>query len=61
MDIKPENIMIKKGCKQDRLYLIDFGISRSFLRRGNHVQQLSQPKIYGTLKFCSINAGRGMQ
>jgi serine/threonine protein kinase len=55
-DIKPANFAIDR-VNQRRVYLIDFGLSRSLRRRGTKF--LRKPRVYvpfrGTPGYCSVN------
>ena len=61
-DIKPENFLL--GYKNSpTLYLIDFGLAKKYRssRTGKHVKFSRNGKMFGTLKYNSFNADRGMQ
>ena len=61
-DIKPENFLI--GLENEAfIYLIDFGISRKYRssKTGKHIQFSLTGKLFGTLKFLSYNATRGVE
>ena len=61
-DLKPENFLF--GLEnQSLLYLIDYGISRKYRssRTGKHIKYSLTGKLFGTLKFLSYNATRGVE
>ena len=61
-DLKPENFLV--GCKNNSIiYIIDFGISRKFRssRTGKHIKFGKIGRIFGTLRYISHNASRGME
>ena len=61
-DIKPENFLI--GLKNEAfIYLIDFGISRKYRssKTGKHIQFSLTGRLFGTIKFLSYNATRGVE
>ena len=61
-DIKPENFV--KGYKDDSIiYIIDFGISRKYKssRTGKHLKFRITGKVFGTLRYISYNATRGVE
>ena len=61
-DIKPENFLL--GYENKKLiYLIDFGISRKYRssRTGKHIKYNLTGKLFGTLRFLSYNATRGVE
>ena len=60
-DIKPHNFLMGNEYK-DRIYMIDFGLSKKYRSaRGNHVKFSVLKMITGTLRFCSLNAMRGIE
>ena len=61
-DMKPENFLFGLEDKSF-LYLIDFGIARKYRssRTGKHIKYSLTGKLFGTLKFLSYNATRGVQ
>ena len=61
-DIKPENFLI--GLENEAfIYLIDFGISRKYRssKTGKHIQFSLTGRLFGTIKFLSYNATRGVE
>ena len=61
-DIKPENFVI--GSKnQSIIYIIDFGISRKYRssRTGKHLKFQIIGKMFGTVRYASYNASRGVE
>ena len=61
-DMKPENFLF--GLENETLlYLIDFGISRKYRssRTGKHIKYSLTGKLFGTLKYLSYNATRGVE
>jgi serine/threonine protein kinase len=60
-DLKPDNIMIgdytKDSKLMNKLYLIDFGISQSYLKEnGEHMAFESDVPFKGNVIFSSKNA-----
>ena len=61
-DIKPENFLL--GYKNNStIYIIDFGISRKYKssRTGKHIRFSKTGKLFGTIRYCSYNASRGIE
>lgn len=57
-DIKPSNIMFKNN----KLYIIDFGLSKFFIdKNGNHIALKNNKKFIGTTRYCSINIHEGLE
>ncbi|CAD8124206.1 unnamed protein product [Paramecium sonneborni] len=54
-DIKPENFVVF----QDKLYLIDFGLSKLFIQDGKHLEYRENKGMIGTARYASINALKG--
>ena len=61
-DMKPENFLLGLENKTF-LYLIDFGIARKYRssRTGKHIKYSLTGKLFGTMKFLSYNATRGVE
>ena len=57
--MKPENFM--RGRTNNRLYLIDFGLSQRFLKNGCHIPYAENISIVGNLDFSSISQHLGIQ
>jgi len=59
-DIKLENFML--GLKdKDTIYLIDYGLSKSYLRNNEHVKKtINTNNIVGTIEYISPNVHEGM-
>ncbi|CDW77079.1 ck1 family protein kinase [Stylonychia lemnae] len=52
-DIKPSNFMMKDG----KVYIIDFGLSKQYLKDGVHCDQLEQiQQLKGSPFFASLNS-----
>jgi len=62
-DIKPENFLIGTGTQNYQIYVIDFGLSKSFIdsETKSHIKFNTDLGITGTPRYCSINANRGCQ
>jgi len=61
-DIKPENFLL--GYKNNSIiYLIDFGMSRKYKssRTGKHLKYSLTGKLFGTFRYLSYNASRGVE
>lgn len=56
-DIKPSNFLLGRGKDSNKVFLTDFGISKSFLQSdGKHIPQLRTGEFRGTIAYSSLNA-----
>jgi serine/threonine protein kinase len=58
-DLKPENFVCGRGTNSNNIYLVDFGLTRTYLdSQGKHVPNKfdSSSDITGTARYCSANA-----
>jgi len=62
-DIKPENFLIGIGMNINRLYLIDFGLSKRFVDpvSGRHIPYRDNKRLTGTARYSSINTHLGVE
>lgn len=56
-DIKPDNFVIDKN---NSLWLIDFGLSKSYLRKKKHCEYCDNKSFIGTTRYASINVHNGI-
>jgi serine/threonine protein kinase len=59
-DIKPENFMISCGAGggaggEKKLHIIDFGLSRFYMKGGKHVSATPNASIVGTIRYISTH------
>lgn len=62
-DIKPQNFLVGRGDRHNRVYLIDFGVSTNYIdpRTGEHMMYTSNNGLIGTAYYVSINTHLGDQ
>lgn len=62
-DIKPDNIVLGLGESQDKVFMLDFGLSRKYRssRTLEHYPMRDRKKLTGTARYASINALKGME
>jgi len=53
-DIKPDNFLLGKNTTQ--LFLIDFGLCKSYLNNDTHIEIKETKNLIGSLTYASINA-----
>jgi len=60
-DIKPENFCMNND-PHGELYLIDFGLSRSFKDiTGKHIECIEKKGLVGTARYASVNSHMGLE
>lgn len=59
-DIKPENFMWGIKEKSHHLYIIDFGLSKTYWDK-KHCQLKQKLSLTGTARYASLNAHRGVE
>ena len=62
-DIKPDNFTMGLGDNSDKVYLIDFGLSKKYRssRTLAHIKYCEGKKLTGTARYASINALKGCE
>jgi len=61
-DLKPENIAMGKNEEWNKVYLIDFGISKIFRdKHGKHIPYKENRPFIGTTRYASIAAHTGKE
>ena len=58
-DIKPENFMFNESGEGKKLHIIDFGLSRFYMKGNSHVENTNNRSIVGTIRYISINIHEG--
>lgn len=62
-DIKPQNFLVGRGSNRDKIYLIDLGVSTTYIdtRTGEHQIYTNNNGLVGTAYYVSINTHLGDQ
>ena len=58
-DIKPENFMFVVSGEEKKLHIIDFGLSRFYMKGTNHVENTHNRSIVGTIRYISLSVHEG--
>jgi serine/threonine protein kinase len=60
-DIKPDNFLLGVNEDSRKLFLIDFGLCKSFLHNDKHIEMRETNGLIGSLTFASINAHKNIE
>jgi serine/threonine protein kinase len=61
-DIKPENFLIGIGFQSNKVYIIDFGLSKKYKdNKMNHLPYREHRPLTGTTRYASINNHLGIE
>ena len=62
-DIKPENFVMGIGNTRNTLYLVDFGLSKTFrdAKTNKHMCFRDGKALTGTARYASVNAHKGVE
>ena len=55
-DVKPENFLLGLNNKSREIYIIDFGLCKSFMNKEKHIEMKSTHNLIGSRTYASINA-----
>lgn len=55
-DIKPENFLLGLNSDRNRVFIIDFGLCKSYLIDGKHIPFKKTHNLIGSQTYASINA-----
>lgn len=60
-DIKPENFLIGTHTNCATIFAIDFGLSKKYLQKGEHIPYKDNKSLTGTPRYASINSHLGIE
>ena len=60
-DIKPDNFAIGTGNQRNIIHMIDFGLSKRFMKDGRHADYVDGKTLVGTVRYSSINTHKGIE
>jgi serine/threonine protein kinase len=59
-DIKPNNFMIGKN-NRSHLYIMDFGLSKRFMKNEQHIKPANNRNMVGTARYVGLNVHLGFE
>lgn len=61
-DIKPNNFLIGTGENKDKVYIMDFGLAKRYLKsNGRHIDNATKKGLTGTVRYTTHNVHRGLE
>ena len=60
-DIKPDNFLIGTSDKKSRIYMIDLGLSKRYMKDGKHTDYNTNKSFTGSFRYSSIRNHRGIE
>jgi serine/threonine protein kinase len=55
-DIKPDNFLVGLNDKRKTIYMIDFGLCKTFIKDDKHIEERKTKSLIGSQMYASINA-----
>ncbi|KAI3383929.1 hypothetical protein SNEBB_006838 [Seison nebaliae] len=60
-DVKPDNFLMGTGRYSNKVYIIDFGLSKKWKVKDAHIPYREDKALTGTPRYVSINAHLGLE
>lgn len=60
-DLKPGNFLVGRGENYSNIYMIDYGLSKKFMIRNEHIPYKEGKKLTGTPVFATLNQHLGIE
>jgi len=55
-DIKPDNFLLGLHTQSKKIYIIDFGFCKSYMKNNEHIPMKKTSNLIGSVNYASINA-----
>jgi serine/threonine protein kinase len=55
-DIKPDNFLLSLSDTNKKIYIIDFGLCKTYIKNDKHIEMKKTSSLIGTPTYASINA-----
>jgi serine/threonine protein kinase len=60
-DIKPDNFLMGMGVKEKKVFIMDFGLAKLYLKNGRHIPYRENKTLTGTARYASLNTHLGIE
>jgi serine/threonine protein kinase len=60
-DIKPDNFLIGTAKNKSRIYLIDFGLAKNYIKETEHIEYNTDRSFTGSFRYSSIRNHKGIE
>jgi len=60
-DIKPDNFLLGIDSEKNKLFLIDFGLCKTYIKDDKHIEMKQTSSLIGSLTYASINAHKNCE